>query len=147
MLYCHSCGNAIAPGAKFCPQCAAPLSQNDQNISIQDGVVGGDVHQTNITNIHHSNTQPRPYQSPEDIKLSWWGVYVTRSQYFLCYWIAIGFFFPMFAIGWTNDIPMFNGPGWLAFWIIWFIGYSIEALVMRQKFDAAERMNKLGHRK
>ncbi|MEE3083149.1 MAG: zinc-ribbon domain-containing protein, partial [Candidatus Thermoplasmatota archaeon] len=99
MLCCPSCGDSVSLGSKFCSQCATPISQNDQNISILDGVVAGDVHQTSITNIHHSNTQPRPYERPEDIKLSWWGVYVTRSQYFLCYWFAIGFVMPLFVIG------------------------------------------------
>ena len=55
-------------------------------VEVNDGVIAGDVHYTTVTNSH------AVMEKKEDVKLSWWGVMVTRNQYFshLLYLYDIG---------------------------------------------------------
>ena len=99
-------------------------------IEVNDGVIAGDVHQTHVTNVH------QVIQPQGDIKLSWWGVMVTRNQYFLAYWIAIGIAIPVAVIWYISGANL--GTFMLIFTIIWFVGYSIEAAIMNRKFTEAE---------
>ena len=142
MISCNSCGSLNPIDAKFCSQCAKPLSQNNDQIIIQDGVVSGDIHQTNITYVHQDKSHINPHSQKEQTKLNWWGVYVTRGQYFLWYYIAIFVFIFFFTIGWGIGMPFFTELPWLAFHIIWVIGYSAEAVLMNKKFAAIENQEK-----
>ena len=142
MISCNSCGSLNPIDAKFCSQCAKPLSQNNDQIIIQDGVVSGDIHQTNITYVHQDKSQIKSHSQKEQTKLNWWGVYVTRSQYFLCFYIAMFVFIFCFTFGWGIGMPFFTELPWLAFHIIWVVGYSAEAILMNKKFAAIENQEK-----
>ena len=107
-------------------------------VEVKDGVIAGDVHSgdvhnTTVTNIHHSPV------SKQDIKLNWWGVKVTRNQYFMTYYI----FMTLSAafVGWIFSIGDFenfidNIAGIVFFGTI--IYWSIEAVIMNNKFSAIE---------
>ena len=114
------------------------LSQRYMAIEVKDGVIAGDVHSgdvhnTTVTNIHHS---PIPKQ---EIKLNWWGVKVTRNQYFMTYYIfmtlSAAFVGWMFAIVGLHN-PVDNIGGIVFFGAI--IAWSIEAAIMNNKFSKAE---------
>ena len=113
-------------------------NQNIMAVEVKDGVIAGDVHSgdvhnTTITNIHHSSV-PK-----QDTKLNWWGVKVTRNQYFMTYYI----FMTLSAafVGWMFATGGFENFGDNIGGIVFFgaiIGWSIEAVIMNNKFSEIE---------
>ena len=136
MPFCPNCGISVSPNANFCQKCAAPLSQSAQNLTVQDGVIAGDVHQTtNITNISNNTTQVKEEASTIKVKgpmnMMW-----SRNQYF-------GFFQPL---GWFLSlicftIVMLDGEdgdplNWIVpIYLIWLVGHGI---LMKSRFSKAE---------
>ena len=79
-----------------------------------------------------------------NVKLNWWGMRVTRNQYFVTYYISMALCSGVMGFIWGGSIlvgeSLFVNLG-LA-WAILFFGtiiiWTIEALIMNKKFNAAE---------
>ena len=112
------------------------------SIEVKDGVISGDVHSgdvhnTNITNIHHQS------ENIGDIKVNWYGLMVTRNQYFLTFYITLTLtpallIFTWFAWKDTGEI-LFVITG--AIIAISAIAYFFEAQTMDKKFSEEEAKN------
>ena len=79
-----------------------------------------------------------------NVKLNWWGMRVTRNQYFVTYYISMALCSGVIGFIWGGSIlvgeSLFVNLGLT--WAILFFGtiiiWTIEALIMNKKFNAAE---------
>ena len=107
-------------------------------VEVNDGVIAGDVHYTTVTNSH------AVMEKKEDVKLSWWGVMVTRNQYFLTYYISmtlVGFLIGlMWGVSKASEESFMEelGPIWAIVFFGSIIFWSIEAIIMNRRFKDAE---------
>mgnify|MGYP006262673865 CR=1 FL=1 len=83
-------------------------------------------------------------EKKEDVKLSWWGVMVTRNQYFITYYIFLSLTAGLIGFIWSvNKVAEKSfleelGPIWAIVFFGSIIGYSIEAIIMNRRFNDAE---------
>ena len=113
------------------------------SIEVKDGVISGDVHSgdvhnTNITNIHHQS------ENNGDVKVNWYGLMVTRNQYFSMFYIVLTLtpallIFTWFAWKDTGGDVIFVITG--AIIGISAIAYCFEAQAMEKKFSEEEAKN------
>ena len=107
-------------------------------IDVNDGVIAGDVHYTTVTNSH------AVMEKKEDVKLSWWGVMVTRNQYFITYYICMTLTAVLIGFIWgaskatEKSVMEELGPIWAIVFFGSIIGWSIEAIIMNRRFNDAE---------
>ena len=107
-------------------------------VEVNDGVIAGDVHYTTVTNSH------AVMEKKEDVKLSWWGVMVTRNQYFLTYYISMTLVGILIGLMWGVSIASEEsvieelGPIWAIVFFGSIIFWSVEAIIMNRRFRDAE---------
>ena len=127
-------------------------------IEVKDGVISGDVHSgdvhiTNITNIHHqskNNGDVKVNQSENngDVKVNWYGLMVTRNQYFSMFYIALTLtiaFLIFIWLAWEShfrDHPL----GWIMIggccvMALSLIAWAFETKTMNKKFSEEEAKN------
>ena len=116
-------------------------------VEVKDGVIAGnvhpgDVHNTNVTNIHQQSGHNR------EVRLKWGGIMVTRNQYFLMFYISLTIITPALLIWvWFSWEPNHPANGTLAEWlmiggafgfVVSMIAWCFEANTMDKKFTEAE---------
>ena len=116
-------------------------------IEVKDGVISGDVHSgdvhnTNITNIHHQS------ENNGNVKVNWYGLMVTRNQYFSMFYIALTLtiaFLIFIWLAWEShfrDHPL----GWIMIggccvMALSLIAWAFETKTMDKKFSEEEAKN------
>ena len=134
MPNCSVCGADVPSASNFCPQCAAPVQSSPNNIELTDSVIGGDIHQTNITNIHQHSSRKKTYFEDEEIRIDWAGlISITKMQFFVVYFASVSITLACMIAG----VPFFRK--WLFVFFLGFVAFTINAVDMRERFRSAER--------
>jgi len=116
-------------------------------IEVKDGVISGDVHSgdvhnTNITNIHHQS------ENNGNVKVNWYGLMVTRNQYFSMFYIALTLTPAFLIFIWlTLEQKNIDGSaGWImigggCMMVVSLIAWAFETKTMDKKFSEEEAKN------